>query len=131
MVVNTLQSAQGGSASGPDRQTYHRIDKLQEIFRQETCGFHLRLMLASVLLAPLPPFTCSRLRVYALRKAGFQIGHGTVMWGLPTFTGIGDIYQRLIIGTRCVFNTGCVFDLEAPITIGTNVAFGHEVMVLT
>jgi maltose O-acetyltransferase len=71
------------------------------------------------------------MRVYALRAAGFQIGHGCVMWGLPTITGGAQLYTNLTIGRNCVFNVGCFFDLGAPIGIGDQVAVGHQVMLLT
>ncbi|NJO82709.1 MAG: acyltransferase [Blastochloris sp.] len=42
-----------------------------------------------------------------------------------------DPLKHLRIGHQCVFNDGCVFDLQAPITIGNHVALGHQVMLLT
>lgn len=81
--------------------------------------------------ALLPSHVGSRLRVYALRAAGFQIGHGSVMWGMPTITGARQLYSNLILGRGCLINVGCFFDLGAPITIGDNVALGHQVMILT
>lgn len=105
--------------------------KLARVIREELQGCHPRLILAQWLAAALPPFVGSRLRAYALRAAGLQIGHGTVFWGGVTFTGSGDIRRRLSIGSGCVFNAGCFFDLEAPITIGDRVALGHQVLLLT
>jgi maltose O-acetyltransferase len=89
------------------------------------------LHLAQLIAAPLPPFAGSRLRTYALRWAGFAIGATSVFWGMPTITGGKDLYHNLRIGGGCVFNAGCVFDLEAPIVIGDRVALGHQVLLLT
>ncbi|MCE7981228.1 MAG: acyltransferase [Caldilinea sp. CFX5] len=107
------------------------MKRLWHLFRSETDQFHLRLQLAHLGMWPLPPHVGTRLRVYLLRMAGFQIGHGTVMWGTPTITGGGDLYKRLLIGRDCWFNVGCFFNLGATITIGDRVAFGHQVMVMT
>lgn len=90
-----------------------------------------RLLLVRLLVGGLPSFVGNRLRTYALRLAGFKIGRGTVMWGLPTIFGSGDLYAHLSIGDRCGFNVGCMLELEAPITIGNHVSFGHDVLVLT
>lgn len=107
------------------------MHKLARVVREELGGFHLRLLLAQMLLKPLPVHVGSRIRVYILRLAGFQIGPGCVMWGTPTITGGSDLYRKLIIGQGCWFNIDCFFDLQAPIIIGDQVAIGHEVMILT
>lgn len=107
------------------------MKRVWQLLRSETDHFHLRLQLAHLGMLPLPPHVGTRLRVYLLRMAGFQIGRGTVMWGTPTITGSGDLYKRLHIGCGCWFNVGCFFNLGATITIGDRVALGHQVMVMT
>jgi len=105
--------------------------KLWQVMRQELHGLHPRLALINLLLAALPPFVGSGLRTRALRAAGFTIGYGSVLWGMPKITGSHDIYHRLVIGKQCVFNAECVFDIEETITIGDSVALGQQVMLLT
>ena len=107
------------------------VSKLRDLIREEAEGLHGRLLLARLLLAPLPIHVGGRLRVAVLRRAGFQIGHGTIMWGLPTFTGRRDLYKNLRIGRYCWFNVGCFFDLGAPVHIGERASVGHEVVFLT
>ncbi len=104
---------------------------LERVAREELQGFHPRLLLMQWLLAPLPLYAGSRLRAYALRMAGFTVGHGTVIWGMPTITGTGNITQRLSFGRECWINIGCVLELGATITIGDRVGLGHETMILT
>ncbi len=104
---------------------------LERVAREELQGFHPRLLLMQLLLTPLPLYAGSRLRAYALRMAGFNVGHGTVIWGMPTITGTGDITQRLSFGRECWINIGCVLELGAAITIGDRVGLGHETMILT
>jgi len=105
--------------------------ELTRLLREETDGFHGRLLFARLLVAPLPIHVGSRLRASALRLAGFRIGRGTLLWGMPTITGPRDLYRRLMVGRECWFNLGCVLDLGAAITIGDRVALGHQVMLMT
>lgn len=107
------------------------MSKLARLWREETAGLHLRLLLARVLLAPLPPHVGSRVRPLVLRAAGLRIGRGTVMWGTPTITGGGNIYRRLTVGRECWFNIGVLINLGAEVSIGDRVALGHGVMILT
>ena len=108
-----------------------RVHKLAHVIREELGGLHVRLLLARIILAPLPIHVGSRVRVYILRLAGFQIGPGCVMWGTPTITGDSDLYRKLTVGQGCWFNIECFLDLGASINIGDRVAIGHQVMILT
>jgi len=98
---------------------------------QEFYGWHGRLHFVQALTLPLPPNVGSRLRVALLRMIGFSIGKRTVMWGMPTLMGAGNIYQRLYIGQECWFNIGCIFELGANIHIDDCVAVGPQVLILT
>ncbi len=93
--------------------------------------WHIRLLLARLLLGAIPPFTLNRLRLLGLKACGIRLGQGTLFFGLPKLSGPGSITSRLKIGDHCGFNDGCVFDLAAPITIGNHVAVGHEVRFVT
>ncbi len=107
------------------------VHKLVRLWREETTGLHLRLLVAQAVLAPLPLHVGSRVRPLVLRAAGFRIGRGTVMWGTPIITGSGDIYRRLTVGQECWFNVGVFINLGAEVSIGDRVALGHQVMILT
>jgi maltose O-acetyltransferase len=67
----------------------------------------------------------------ALRVAGIKIGKSSAFWGLPTFSGSGNVGPRLSIGEYCGFNLGCHFELEDSIIIEDHVSVGHQVMFLT
>jgi maltose O-acetyltransferase len=99
--------------------------------RNDLQVLHFRLYLAQILAAPLPPFFGSGLRARLLGLAGFSIGSGTVFWGMPVFSGAGNIYARLKIGEQCWLSMGCFFDLAGDITLGDQVTFGPQVMILT
>jgi maltose O-acetyltransferase len=106
--------------------------KGQQLFKEEFVGLHPRLLLARILLWPFPINVGGRVRVRILRGIGFDIGHGTVMAGTPEFSGDKkSMYRNLTIGENCWFNIHCFLDLGSAITIGKNVYFGHQVMVLT
>jgi maltose O-acetyltransferase len=105
--------------------------RLGRAIRPELQAIHPRLLLVRALLAPLPPYVGGRLRVWALRRAGFHIGRGSSFFGTPVLVGNGALQDRLSIGRDCYFNVGCHLELEASITIGDRVGLGHDVMILT
>jgi len=82
-------------------------------------------------LAPLPIHVGGRLRGTVLRLAGFRIGRGTIFAGTPIITLADNNYENLLIGEGCWFNIDCLFDLGAPIRIGSNTSVGHGVLILT
>jgi maltose O-acetyltransferase len=105
--------------------------KIGRLIRAEFEGLHLRLLIARILLAPLPIYVGGRLRGVILRLVGFQIGRGTIFAGTPIITLADNKYKNLLIGEGCWFNIDCVFDLGAQIRIGSKAYVGHGVLVLT
>lgn len=99
--------------------------------RHVTADFHAVFRAAEAVVARLPPFVASRLRSAALRAAGINLGKRSVFWDFPTILGTKDGIAALSIGQFCGFNTGCFFDLEAPLVIEDHVSVGHDVMFLT
>lgn len=106
-------------------------NRIIDVLRQEIEFLHPRLLLAQLLMAPFPHYVGRRLRPLILSLAGFDIGRGVVMAGMPRITGGRELHQHLHIGEYSWFNFGCLFDLGAKITIGDRVSIGHEVMLLT
>jgi maltose O-acetyltransferase len=119
------------AAGAGERIRERPAERLRRVASEEFAGVHWRLLLARVLLAVLPIHVGGRIRTLGLRLAGFRIGHGTIMAGLPTVNGGRNLYQMLRIGSGCWFNVGCVLDLGALISIGNRVSLGHGVLVLT
>jgi maltose O-acetyltransferase len=97
----------------------------------ELNGFHWRLLAVRALAAPLPAGAGARLRPALLRLAGYRIGRGTVILGMPSISGPRGSERNLEIGEGCMINVRCVFETGAPISIAAGVALGHEVMILT
>mgnify|MGYP001040527317 CR=1 FL=1 len=91
----------------------------------------LRFALIDGALRLLPPFVGSRLRVSCLRRLGFEIGHGSTIWGQPSIIVGKHSSAQLRIGREVDANRGIVFELEQDISIGDRVSIGHEVLFLT
>lgn len=128
-IYEQQQPAPATSAPQPSRPSFSA--RVAHLFRTEFGGLHVRLILANLLLAPLPIFVGPRVRSLVMRLIGFDIGKGTLMWGLPSINGRGAIYGRLKVGRLCRFNVGCFLELGAAITIDDLVGFGPQVMILT
>ncbi len=92
---------------------------------------HVRLFLASGLLALLPLYFGNSIRSLVLRLLGFQIGPSTHIFGMPRILGPRQIEKRLVIGQNCIINYGCSFDLAGRIIIAENVSVGPECMLIT
>ena len=107
------------------------MNRILRVLREEFGAVHLRLLFAQLLMAPLPVHAGGRLRVLALRLAGFRIGTHTHVFGWPVITGERGLQRKLRIGSECWFNVGVRFDLGAEITIGDRVAMGQEVLLMT
>lgn len=107
------------------------MQRLVRLIREETYGFQPALLLVRLLAAPLPEHTCPRLRAVILKLAGFTVGRGTMLAGMPNIAGSGDLRRRLSFGSYCWLNTGVRFDVGAPIVICDHVGIGHEVLFLT
>jgi maltose O-acetyltransferase len=107
------------------------MSKLSRLLREEFAGLHPRLRLAQLLAAPLPIYVGNRWRTLLLRWAGFQIGPGTVIWGMPTITGGKDLRANLRIGRSCWLNAGCFIDAGAAVFIGDHVSIGQQALLIT
>ncbi len=107
------------------------MNKLEYNLRIEASVFHPRLLLAQLLAACLPLYVGGALRALLLRLAGFSIGHGTVLWGMPTIVGSEDIYQKLVIGDHCKLGAKVYLDLADNIIFRDRVNLGPEVMLIT
>ena len=104
---------------------------LSRVAEEELVNLNLPLLLARILAAPIPIFTGNRLRALILRLAGFDLGRGTVVWGMPTFVGGPGLTRRLKTGLQVKIGVHCYFDLGAQVSIGDQTTLGPEVMVIT
>lgn len=107
------------------------LRKIRNVAQSEVSQLHPRLWLARLLLSPLPIYVGSRLRTEVLRLAGFRIGSGSMFFGMPILSGIGNIYERLVIGSQCLVSWGCYLDLQGPIHVGDRVGISPQVSILT
>jgi maltose O-acetyltransferase len=103
------------------------LTRLQQLVTEELDGLHPKLEVVSALGKVVP----ERLRGRLLEGAGFTIGEGTVIHGVPRITGSTGLEQHLHIGRDCVIELECTFDLQERITLEDRVTLGHQVMILT
>lgn len=108
------------------------MSKWKRVIREELSSFHGRLILARLLLLPVPPHSGRRLRAMILRRiGGLSIGKSTLILGTPIIVGPGNPWKLLEIGEYVWLNIGVVFDLGARVVIEDEVAIGHQVRFLT
>ena len=98
---------------------------------EEFANLNLRLILADVLVAPLPRLCFTRLRTAIYRLAGLEIGPRTAVLGRLTISGPGRVHKRLRIGADCIINAPLFLDLFAEIRIGDRVSIGHHTVFVT
>lgn len=94
-------------------------------------AFHFKLWLVNLLLAPLPILVGKRFRAALYRLAGFQIGRDSRLLDRVVIDALCNPYANLKVGRRSQFGIGCHISLNAPVTIGDNVIFGHYVRIIT
>jgi maltose O-acetyltransferase len=82
-------------------------------------------------IALLPDNSLNRLRSVLYRIAGVSVGKGTVILGKLNIVGGGRPSVMFRIGENCLINSPLYAELNAPITIGSDVAIGHHVVLIT
>lgn len=92
---------------------------------------HMRLVLATAAVRPLPHLMACNLRAALHRLGGVAVTRGTLIAGGLRVEGPGRAAERITIGSGCWINTGCLLDASAEITIGDDVALGQNVSVIT
>ena len=117
----------------PDPASTSRIpwDRLRVAISDDFGNLQPRLLLASLLVSPLPRLSLNRWRTLVYRAAGVQVGPGTVIMDRMHLSGAGNVLARLHIGRRCVINGPFFADLTAPITIGDRASVGHHAVLVT
>jgi maltose O-acetyltransferase len=115
----------------PDqRRQQISVSRARQILREEVRFLQPVLLLVSGIAKLIPPFVGARFRVRLLRATGIAVGNATLC-DVPTMYGVGNIKQKLTIGSGVFINVGCTFDLSDQIVIGDDVSLGHEVLILT
>lgn len=105
--------------------------RIVSALRDEVRTVDGRVLLANLLLAPLPAGVGTRLRARVLRLVGLNVGVGTLIISPFTLQGGSGASRNLTIGRGCFINGGCVFDATAAIDIGAQVSLGEGVLITT
>lgn len=108
------------------------VARVRRFVRTQASATHPRLLLAQAAARALPDDAFGPLRSRLYRHAGFVgIAEQTAFHGPADFRGRGDIFSRLHVGTGTTINHPVVFDLNADIHVGDNVAIGNHVLFMT
>jgi acetyltransferase-like isoleucine patch superfamily enzyme len=99
--------------------------------RGELGGVEPRAVVARVVAALLPRGGMGRTRVAVHRLLGLSVGRGTLFTASPEVLGGRGSWRNVSIGADCFINQGCVLDATAPIEVGNDVNFGHDVLITT
>lgn len=105
--------------------------RLGQVIREEFSTFHLPIAVSGAIIGLIPDYYFARARTHLMRLAGWQVGDRSIVYGLPRFTGTGQLRHLLMIGSDCHINVGCFFELNDRVDLATSVFIGHEVMFLT
>ncbi len=105
--------------------------RLERVVVEEFGSIHPVTFTGSSIARLLPPYSAYRARGSVLRATGWRIDRTALLADVPSLSGPGDVRERLTIGPNCFVNVRCHFELCDVITIGSGVAIGHEVLVLT
>jgi acetyltransferase-like isoleucine patch superfamily enzyme len=108
------------------------MSTFRQVLLEEINFNHARLHIVRLLTVPFPQYTAGRIRAQIFRTfLGFKLGRGTIFFGMPTFSGLNNMYTNLTIGEHTLINIKCFLDLSGPVTIGSNVAIGSDTMLIT
>lgn len=106
-------------------------EKFKSLLREDTDGFHPRLVALYLAAKLLPRHMASEARARLCALAGFRIGEGTRIEALPKINGGAQLFSNLVIGRNCLIAAECVLDLGEKITLGDRVTLSPGVMILT
>ena len=99
---------------------------------RELAQLRPRVLLLGLVGALLPRGRAAHARARLLRLAGFTVGEGTRVDGLPRLTG-GDLPlgPHLVVGRDCHLAEGLVLELGERLTMQDGVSVGRYAMILT
>jgi len=114
----------------PDRRPA-TLRRVRNALRGELQAIHPRLILAGLLVRLLPQHAFQRLRTALYRAAGISVGPRSLLAGRLELIGTGSIAARLTIGADCMINAPFFADLTDRVQIGSRVASGHHLVIVT
>ena len=126
-VESTAEDSTGTSA--PSSETTWTW--LRSMFKDDFGSLQPRLLLAALLVSPLPRHSFNRCRTVLYRTAGLRLGAGTVVFDCITLSGPGDVLSRFKVGRGCIINGPFFADLNAEVIIGDGVSIGHHAIFIT
>ena len=129
----TSRSSEVGVDSRRPRRRPHDVDRRRHYVHIFRYSAHCRFALANALCLPLPQFVGGapvRGRLY--RWAGFRISDGAFFGGnLKLTSGFPGFYDKLVVGPGAIIGDHVTINLDATVTMGTNVTISPQVVIYT
>ena len=129
----TSRSSKVGVDSRRPRRRPHDVDRRRHYVHIFRYSAHGRFALANALCLPLPKFVGGapvRGRLY--RWAGFRISDGAFFGGnLKLTSGFPGFYDKLVVGPGAIIGDHVTINLDATVTMGTNVTISPQVVIYT
>ncbi len=105
------------------------MSRLRRVIAEELGGLTPRRAALGIVNALLPRRAFGRVRALLYRRAGCQLGPGTILAG--PIDGIETCPGHLRTGARCYLNSPLFVDTTAPVTLGDGVSLGHHAVIIT
>jgi acetyltransferase-like isoleucine patch superfamily enzyme len=116
----------------PRSRLRHGVERLRYYARLFRLSCHGRLRVANAICGMFPNFVSGAFRGRFYRWAGFSVEPGVfIMGNLGITSALPDFYTKLAVGSGTTIADHVSLILDAPITIGTNVAIAPHVVICT
>ena len=129
----TSRSSEVGVDSRRPRRRPHDVDRRRHYVHIFRYSAHGRFALANALCLPLPKFVGGapvRGRLY--RWAGFRISDSaSIVGNLELTSGFPGFYDKLVVGPGAIIGDHVTINLDATVTMGTNVTISPRVVIYT
>src|SRR5664280_343023 len=130
--MTSWSSKVAGDPPRPRGRPYYveRLHRLRVVGRR----VHVRCALAGVLSLPLLKVTGSAVRARLYRWAGFRISDGAFIGAnleLTITSSFPGFYNKRIVGSGSAIADHVTINLDATVTVATNVAIAPQVIIYT
>lgn len=122
----------GDSESRAIRRAAHYHSRVRHYVALGKRSLHFKLALANLFSGLLPDIASGVVRGRLYRWAGFAISDGVFIMGKLSLTSASPgFYEKLVIGPGVTIADHVTINLDAKVTIGTNVALAPHVLIYT
>jgi len=110
----------------------YRLSRIRYYGSMLRRSVHLRYLIANLASSVLPTFASGAVRGRLYRLVGFKVAKGAYIAGnLKLTSAAPGFYEKLTIGPGGSIADHVTINLDAPVTIGSNVGIGPQVVIYT